>query len=754
MPYFIASWLLLSVVLFVQQASRFSDIFFSVNIPSKLIWQLSFALIPNVIAFTCPMAALVGVIIGLTKMQADSELVAIRAAGVGNFAIAMPIVGLGIALSLFAFFVNLQGVPFAAGIVRQVALRTALHKLESPIEPGVFNAEVAGFTIYVREGDLEKGTWKNIFVFNEDEKSKTVRLITSSSGRIDYSNENSELVLENARSSTFSGEGISEKFFSERIGELRYAVKTRRSELVDRLNRTELTPDELGLGQLSEYAKTREGRDRIEAELLWQRRILLSVTPLIFCIFGVALVLRYNRGNRGFAVFSALVSLIVYYLLAFLGEQLARTGKLSVLAGGLVPVIGAAAAILWLVFSGRIRKSSSWPVVSRSDSILWKLKRFRRTSSNNLLDLTTGLRDFDIIGNLVRYFLLSLGFLSAVFLIFTAFEMWRFAGTTENGVVLLLKYLFYLTPFIYLQLAPSAVMIAVLATFVVKSRQNEIITWTAAGQSVYRLLLPCLLAAGILGFVNWQIQERLAPAANQIQDDLRTLIRSRGASPTRNIKLWSASGRRIYAFEPQTAASDNANARATCPRACAVQNLRIYEFRADNEELQSVYRAPEAVWEAGNIVFPSGLERLDLTTDRITKTFADEGSLPEPQDPFDSIRGKPSHLDTQQIETRIRSSESEAERRNLGVSLQRRYTTAFLPIAIALFTAPFALSLSRKGKAATVAYAVGLWLLFMGLSSVFEQLGLSGTLPAIVAVWTPVLLFSLIGILLLSKTRT
>src|SRR5688572_18948269 len=130
MPYFVFSWLLLSVVLFVQQASRFSDIFFSANIPTILVWQLSFALIPNVIAFTCPMSALVGVIIGLTKMQADSELVAIRAVGVGNLTITLPIIALGLFLSLFAFFVNLKGVPIAAGIVRQVALRTALYKLE------------------------------------------------------------------------------------------------------------------------------------------------------------------------------------------------------------------------------------------------------------------------------------------------------------------------------------------------------------------------------------------------------------------------------------------------------------------------------------------------------------------------------------------------------------------------------------------------------------------------------------------------
>src|SRR5438045_2121992 len=88
-PYFAFTWLLLSVILFVQQAGRYSEIFFNNNIPSSLIWQLTSALIPNVIAFTCPMAVLIGVIIGLSKMQGDSELVAIRAAGVGNFQISV-----------------------------------------------------------------------------------------------------------------------------------------------------------------------------------------------------------------------------------------------------------------------------------------------------------------------------------------------------------------------------------------------------------------------------------------------------------------------------------------------------------------------------------------------------------------------------------------------------------------------------------------------------------------------------------------
>ena len=101
--------------------------------------------------------AIVGVIIGLSKMQGDSELVAIRAAGVGNLQITLPMLVLGTALSIFAFLVNLYGVPFAATAVRAIAMRAAILKLESPIEPGVFNTEVAGFTIYVKGGDGGNG---------------------------------------------------------------------------------------------------------------------------------------------------------------------------------------------------------------------------------------------------------------------------------------------------------------------------------------------------------------------------------------------------------------------------------------------------------------------------------------------------------------------------------------------------------------------------------------------------------------------
>lgn len=745
LPYYIFSWLLLSVILFIQQASRYSEIFFSVNIPKNLVWQITFALVPNVIAFTCPMAVLVGVIIGLSRMLGDSELIAIRAAGVGNFQITLPVIFLGVTLSFFTFFINLYGVPFAARIVRQVALQTALHKLESPIEPGVFNSEINGYTIYVKNGDLKRGTWENIFIYNEDKVNNQARLITSKSGRIDTKEESSELVLENAIVSTFSTEPKTPKFSSENIGQVRVAVKTKRGEIIEKLSKTEGTPEELGLRELAQYAEGKEGKEKIEAQILWQRRIILSITPLIFALLGTALVLRFNRGGRGLGIFLALIGLVLYYLITLFGEQLARTNQINVFTASLFPIVISTSVISYLFLTNRILFGKA------VGNIFSRLKaKFSENSSKirnrrSHFSLRTGILDFDVVRNLLKYFSLTVIFLTAIYMIFTAFELWKFAGEINNGFSLLAQYLFFLLPFIYLQLAPSALMIATLTTFVIKSRQNEIVSWTAAGLSVYRLLLPCFSVMIILGAVNWLIQESVAPKANIIQDKLRAQIRSRGIIANKEGKYWVANNKRIYSFEIVGIENDSGQ---------KVKNLSIYEFSSDETKLQNVYRAPEAVWEKDKIKFSGAAEKQVLSNGKVEIVQVIGGELEEASNPFNNLNEKPSHLNRLETEEQIRNTESETERRNFEVALEKKYTTLFLPFVITLFTAPFALSLTRKGRVLTVGYAVAAWLLFMGVTIAFEQFGLNGYIAPKFAVWSPLFLFSIIGVFLLSKVRT
>lgn len=388
------------------------------------------------------MAVLVGVIIGLSRMLGDSELVAIRSAGVGTLQITLPVIVLGIALSFFTFFINLYGVPFAARLVRQVALQTALHKLESPIEPGVFNSEINGYTIYVKGGDFEKGTWKNIFIYNEDKKTNETRLITSKSGRIDTKEESSELVLENAVVSTFSTQKQTPKFVSENVGQFRVAIKTKRGEIIEKLSQTEGSPDELGLLELARYVKGKEGKEKIEAQILWQRRIILSITPLIFALLGTALILRFNRGGRGLGIFLALFGLVLYYLITLLGEQLARTGQISVFTASLFPILTSLFVIAWLFLTNRFLLGKAIGNIYHRFKVNSVAEPNTIKKNKSYFSLTTAILDFDIIRNLLKYFSLTVIFLTAIYMIFTAFELWKFAGEINNGFWLLVKYLF------------------------------------------------------------------------------------------------------------------------------------------------------------------------------------------------------------------------------------------------------------------------------------------------------------------------
>lgn len=745
LPYFIFSWLILSVIVFFQQVGRFSEIFFTTNLPQNLLWKLTAALVPNVIAFTCPMAVLVGIIIGLAKMQGDSEIKAIRAAGVGNVQMILPILMLGIFLSAFAFFINQKGVPFAAHLVRAVSLQAALAKLESPIEPGVFNTEVAGYTIYVKDGDIEKGIWKNVFIYQEDAAKSEARLITSKSGWIDSNEEVSELVLDNAAINTFPMGKQTDKFVTEKVGQVRLVVKTKRDELADKISNSEKTLDEMGLNDLAVFARSREGKEKVEAELLLQRRILLSVTPLIFSLLGAALVLRLTRGGRGKGFFLALISLVSYYLVALLGEQLARTNYISVLKAGLLPVVLSLLVIAWLFLPRKYHIAGYFTKLRNYFNFNFKKNPRAMSRGNFYIDLTTGILDFDIITNLLRYFLLTLGFLTAIFLIFTTFELWKFAGTDENGGRLLIKYLFYLLPYIYVQIAPSALMIATLATFIIKSRQNEIVTWTASGLSVYRLLLPCFVLMILIGGVNFLVHEKILPQANQRQDSFRAQIRSGGSLSKNQGRFWTANDERIYSFEI---------AEQNFDKPQKVKNLTIYEFAEDNLKLQTIIKTPEAIWKNESVILAGDAERYVLENGRAVLTKTAGGELNEKTNPFLAKSRKPHQLDIEETKEQIENSQSENERKKYEIALEKKYTTLFLPFVITLFTAPFALSLSRKGKVVTIGYAIGIWLLFMGITGAFEQFGSNGFVAPKISVWSPLFLFSILGVYLLSKVRT
>src|SRR3954466_8475993 len=106
-PYFVAALLLLTAILFVQQIGRYFETVFRGVMPVQFVYGLALSLLPAVLVFTLPMAVLCGTIIGLGRMSSDSEIVAMRAAGISTWRTLWPALVIGLIATAAAAYLNL-----------------------------------------------------------------------------------------------------------------------------------------------------------------------------------------------------------------------------------------------------------------------------------------------------------------------------------------------------------------------------------------------------------------------------------------------------------------------------------------------------------------------------------------------------------------------------------------------------------------------------------------------------------------------
>ena len=743
-PYALIALALLTGILFVQQSGRYLETIFRTTVPAMFLYSLAPALLPTVLNFTLPMALLCGTIIGLGRMGSDSELVAMRAAGVSRWQVLLPVLLIGLITTAAAWQLNMNVAPRAQRELRNIGARAALYKLDSPVEPQTFTADIPGYVIYVREGDKSRGQWGGVFIQSHQDDGST-RLITARTGRIDSSDEKSELVLQDAvQTSIPAANAAKQDYVVERLSQLRILFNTGRNDLLARIRTAEVKSDEMTFMELNHFIKESSGPERREAQIIFHKRLAFSVSPIVFVLFGAGLAMRLRRGSRGFGAFLSVVVMVIYYLLMIGGEQLARGGTLPPIVGGwLATLITTAVGVALLLMNRTLsfpqlrRKESETaePSVRRTKASRWSAIRFPT------------LLDTSIVRTMLISFLFGFLVLVILFDVFTSFELWRFVTTRGGGVRLLAQYLFYLMPLVSVELFPGSVLVASLLTYALIARRREAVAWWASGQSVYRLMLPGLVFAIAVAGGLWLIEERVMPAANVRQDDLRARIRGNITQSTAGERRWlvSTDGMRIYSYDFDDQKQ-------------ALLKPTIFEFDpARRTELSRVINGETASWVQINRLQIKDARWLDFTQAQVGKQQAQELAIDGVESPrtFRPTVDRPSQLNASRLREYIKILKARgADTAALAVGLQRKYAAPFSVIILALIGMPLAISLGRKSTVAALSSAVVVSILFWLLSSGFQQLGEHALLPAEVAVWAPIAIFGAGAFYFVSRVRT
>jgi LPS export ABC transporter permease LptG len=752
LPYVLLALTILSAILLIQQTAKFAEVLGATETPLHLTIQVAASLLPSILIFTLPTSVLVGTATGFGQLGHDSELVAMRAAGLGTFRIIAPLLFLGVLLSALTFYVAFVVAPVSAQNLRDIALQAALYKLESPVEPRSFYTGIPGKVVYVREGDKEKGLWGKIFIHWEEEGGE-VRLVTARSGRLDFSGEQAELVLADAVLTTLPAGGIEalakgahvtiERSASMRLRDDK--LNLGRGSLMRRMREREPELDELDwAGLLQKSRDSADPKTRREALIILHRRVTLALSPLIFAFFGAGLGLKVVRGGRSKGVMLSLLAMLLYYLISIAGEQLGR-------AGSVPPIFGS-----WLAF-GTAVLAGSLLMLSRHRNFRLPLRkaapksrraaegRGETTARRGYVSLL-GLLDKSIFKSLATNFLLVVSALVAIFLVFTLFELLRFIAVNRTGASVVIRYLLFLLPFACLAVTPVGTLLASLITFALMVRRNEAVAWWSSGQSVFRFILPCIFFAAVLGAGVWVLQDEVMPEANRRQNALRGIIRSGGAqTEAQRGRRWvsSADSRHVYAYTPP-----GPNGQ--------FGDLFVFDFDAEAMHVESLFVAPSGLMTAETKLELKGAEMIGFRGGRVS--YRHEPSVLIDSADFQAFNAglnRPMEYDFADLSAYIKAlKERGVNVQPLAVALERRLVEPFLPLVMIIVGAPLAFVFGRRGTILSLCVAIGVGLLFLGLMGVTQQVGAGGLISTHIAAWSPPALFSAAGLYLLSRSRT
>jgi LPS export ABC transporter permease LptF/LPS export ABC transporter permease LptG len=769
--------LVYTFILLIQLLFSLAELIIKRGLPAATVGKLLAYSLPNIFVLTLPMSLLLAVLLGIGRMASDSELVALRASGVSLYRILRPVLLAALVLGGLNTYLMLELLPQGNTAYTRLLLDIATRTLGAQFEPRVFYNEFQGKVLYI--SDIPAGTsfWHGVLLADSVVTSeKATELVVAERGRLEVSKNGEQVVLNlyDAVQHTYDLTRP-DRYETRHSDHVRWVLRDQfaseqRAKMMARKGIRSMNWQEAG-------AASRDPANppsyRAQARVQMQKMLSIPAACPIFALLALPLAFSNRRGGKssGFALSIGIV--VAYYVLISQGEKYAIAGRLppwfamwlpNLALGGLGLALLVVrdrdrrllpswrfGARVWIRFTRRARKMTRGALsrfgVRRADEgdaapgtairrrharILVRLPRLRLRFPN-LVDRYV-LKSFGVVVGLVL--------LSGVALMIVADFTQNVDDILANkpGLSVLLRYYKYVVLQMSYDIAPIAVLVTTLVTYSLLSRTNEVTACKALGISLYRLALPAIAGAVVIGAFFAFLQAQVLPAANQKVAEAQAVIRG---APDRQIarsadRQWQMGrGRFMYNFL-------NFDARTS-----TLQRLQVFEFDPKFQLVgrlfaESAHYDPKRGW----LLEHGWIRRFDGRAQVAYQPFSGpvQADLDETPRFFEEEARRPDQMSYSELSTYVRElRETGRPDPHYEVVLLNRAAFPVSSIVMALVGLPFAFRLQRRGALYGLGVSIGLGLIFFIVFAFFKTLGEVGALPPIAAVWSPSALFSLLA---------
>jgi LPS export ABC transporter permease LptG/LPS export ABC transporter permease LptF len=747
------------------------------GVPWAIILRVLLTLVPQALGLTIPMALLYGILLGLGRLSADREFVALQACGVSVFRVFRPIALVAVAACGATAYNMIVALPDANQTFREITFNIVASGADTDIKARVFFTSFPNRVLYIRDIDRATG-WRDVFLADATDPAHTT-VFVAKTGRmsIDRGKRTVELVLENGTQHTTSRDEP-EKYDADAFESTVLKVDPEtifpRTQIVKGDN-------EKTIAELRQTVEDNTAHHLPSNSQLYtiQQKFSLPVACLVLALIGVALGASNSKGGKlaGFALGTGVV--FVYYIILYSARAGAFAGRLPAsFAPWLVNVVLGAVGIGLVV----------WRAGSGDQPIRFTVPRFwrgrdeeapssggangRRPGSRVVIVVKIphvdwprpSLLDLYVSRQYLSIFLVSFGALVGIFYISTLIDL---ADKLFGGVApprLLLRYFYFATPQFVYYIIPMAALVATLVTIGLLTKNSELIVMRACGISLYRSALPLLLFAILFSGTLFELQEQVLPESNREAARLNGIIRG---YPTQTFGVLNRQwiiGRSgdIYRYE------------FFDPRVNQFNRLSMFHLNESSWKLDSLIYANEAA-----LVKRAGADgrtvQMWMAHDGWTREFSTAKSTRRRAErPVVKYTGFEERAISLEPPAYFKTADPEFDRMTYGelkrhigelqvsgyyvvpyrVQLQRKVAFPFVTLIMTLLAVPFAVTTGRSGAIYGVGAGIVLALIYWITLSIFGALGAGGSVSPILAAWAPNILFGAAAVYLLLTVRT
>lgn len=751
--------LLATFVIFLRGVDKYFELLVRSSAKTgTVLWLFALAL-PPVLPLTVPFGVLVGILIGLGRLSTDGEITAMRAAGVSSRVVIPPVLTFALLATILTATASLWLTPRAVRQSVKILNKLEAEQLTADIQPRVFEEQFPNTILYV--GDVRPGpvaVWKNVFLADltpPEERSIGLRdkaqgpRITVAAEAIavpDLPHNRIQLSLRGASTHEVNKEGVADDSFYP-TGEQVLDAAPPKPVAVQPF-------PEMNTGELKGYSRT--GPNWIEARIELHRRLSLPLACIMLALVGIPLGVSSRKGGKSSGYVTALfLAFFCYHLASIALIGMAKQRALPVEVAVWTP--DAAFMIAGLILIARLERPGDRDLVGSLRGWLtagYHRLRPRFTSPEvgdkgrvRWMPLVPQLLDTYVLTSFLFYFAVLLASFVLMTEVYNFFEL--LGDIIRNGIAMsrVFTYLFFLTPMLIYDTLPISVLVAVLVTFGVLTKHNEVTAFKACGISLHRLAIPVLATSGAFSAGLFAFDHFYIPDANRKQDALRNEIKGKPSQtylhPERR---WIfGKGSRIYYYK----FFDNLQN--------VMGNVSVFELDPKTFDLRREISAERAQWQPAmhTWIFQSGWVRQvrPATFTRFqVMTFPE---LDEPPDYFLKELKQDKQMNFYELEAYIGDlQQSGFDTIRLRVQLYKKFSVPLFALIMATISIPFGFLVGNRGAMAGIGVSIGIAMAYWGVGKLFEQIGNANQLPPGLAAWSPDVLFAMAGTYLLLRMRS